>query len=72
MPTVTSTLTVDSKPLLASRTQKENDAEQDRAKFKIIGQAFTPDHKGWSADPSYDSVYRFITNIKAMRSKYRC
>jgi histidinol-phosphate aminotransferase len=34
--------------------------------LKIIGEAFTSDHKKVvGVDPSYDSVYRFITNIKA-------
>ncbi|PYT07644.1 MAG: hypothetical protein DMF60_06675 [Acidobacteria bacterium] len=34
--------------------------------LKIIGEAFTPDHKKVvGVDPSYDSVYRFVTNIKA-------
>ena len=34
--------------------------------LKIIGEAFTSDHKRVvGVDPSYDSVYRFITNIKA-------
>lgn len=34
--------------------------------LKIIGEAFTADHKRViGVDPSYDSVYRFITNIKA-------
>lgn len=34
--------------------------------LKIVGQAFTADHKRVvGVDPSYDSVYRFITNIKA-------
>lgn len=34
--------------------------------LKIIGEAFTEDHKRVvGVDPSYDSVYRFITNIKA-------
>jgi histidinol-phosphate aminotransferase len=34
--------------------------------LKIIGEAFTGDHKRVvGVDPSYDSVYRFITNIKA-------
>lgn len=34
--------------------------------LKIIGEVFTLDHKRVvGVDPSYDSVYRFITNIKA-------
>ena len=34
--------------------------------LKIIGEAFTADHKKViGVDPSYDSVYRFVTNIKA-------
>ncbi|MEK6285006.1 MAG: aminotransferase class I/II-fold pyridoxal phosphate-dependent enzyme [Acidobacteriota bacterium] len=34
--------------------------------LKIIGEAFTLDHKRVvGVDPSYDSVYRFVTNIKA-------
>ena len=34
--------------------------------LKIIGEVFTADHKRVvGVDPSYDSVYRFITNIKA-------
>lgn len=34
--------------------------------LKVIGEAFTADHKRVvGVDPSYDSVYRFITNIKA-------
>ena len=34
--------------------------------LKIIGEAFTADHKRVvGVDPSYDSVYRFVTNIKA-------
>jgi histidinol-phosphate aminotransferase len=34
--------------------------------LKIVGEAFTADHKRVvGVDPSYDSVYRFITNIKA-------
>jgi histidinol-phosphate aminotransferase len=34
--------------------------------LKIIGEAFTVDHKKVvGVDPSYDSVYRFVTNIKA-------
>ena len=34
--------------------------------LKVIGEVFTADHKRVvGVDPSYDSVYRFITNIKA-------
>ncbi len=34
--------------------------------LKIVGEAFTLDHKKVvGVDPSYDSVYRFVTNIKA-------
>jgi histidinol-phosphate aminotransferase len=34
--------------------------------LKIVGEAFTADHKRVvGVDPSYDSVYRFVTNIKA-------
>lgn len=34
--------------------------------LKIVGEVFTQDHKKIvGVDPSYDSVYRFITNIKA-------
>ena len=34
--------------------------------LKIVGETFTQDHKRIvGVDPSYDSVYRFITNIKA-------
>ena len=34
--------------------------------LKIIGEVFTLDHKKIvGVDPSYDSVYRFVTNIKA-------
>lgn len=34
--------------------------------LKVIGEVFTEDHKRVvGVDPSYDSVYRFITNIKA-------
>jgi len=34
--------------------------------LKIVGEAFTLDHKRVvGVDPSYDSVYRFVTNIKA-------
>src|SRR6185369_751545 len=34
--------------------------------LKVIGEVFTQDHKRVVAvDPRYDSVYRFVTNIKA-------
>lgn len=34
--------------------------------LKIVGEAFLPDHKKCvGVDPSYDSVYRYVTNSKA-------
>ena len=34
--------------------------------LKVVGETFTQDHKRVvGVDPSYDSVYRFVTNIKA-------